>query len=63
MEETEGRRGLGSSVHEQQQEALGKGCVRNTVEWTVLPCWSSGQDSELPMQGAWVQPLVRKIDP
>ena len=24
MEETEGRRGLGSSVHEQEQEALGK---------------------------------------
>lgn len=39
---TEGRRGLGSSVHEQEQEALGKYCVKNTVAWTALPWWSSG---------------------
>ena len=28
-----------------------------------LPWWNSGQDSELPVQGAWVQSLVRKLDP
>ena len=25
--------------------------------------WSSGEDSELVMQGAWVQSLVRELDP
>ena len=28
-----------------------------------LPWWSSGWDSELPMQGAWVRSLVRELDP
>ena len=27
-----------------------------------LPLWSSGYGSELPMQGAWVQSLVRELD-
>ena len=25
--------------------------------------WSSGRDSVLPMQGTWVQSLVRELDP
>ena len=28
-----------------------------------LPWWSSGQDSEFPTQEAWVQSLVRELDP
>ena len=28
-----------------------------------LPWWSSGQDSVLLMQGAWVQSMVRELDP
>ena len=28
-----------------------------------LPWWSSGQDSARPVQGAWVQSLVRELDP
>ena len=28
-----------------------------------LTWWSSGQDSTLPRQGAWVQSLVREPDP
>ena len=32
-------------------------------EWVVgLPLWSSGSDSMFPVQGAWVQSLVRKLD-
>ena len=30
-------------------------------EWR-LPSWSSGYDSVLPMQGPWVQSLVRELD-
>ena len=26
-----------------------------------LPWWSSGQDKKLPMQGAWVQSLIREL--
>ena len=28
-----------------------------------LPWWFSGEDSTFPMQGAWVQPLVRELNP
>ena len=28
-----------------------------------LPWWSSGYDSMLPMWGAWVESLVRELDP
>ena len=28
-----------------------------------LPWWSSGEASELPRQGAWVQSLVKELDP
>ena len=28
-----------------------------------LPWWSSGYDSALPMQGAWVRFLARELDP
>ena len=28
-----------------------------------LPWWHSGSDSKLSMQGAWVQSLVRELDP
>ena len=28
-----------------------------------LPWWSDGSDAELPMQGAWVQFLVKELDP
>ena len=31
--------------------------------WEGLPWWFSGKDSELPVQGAWIQSLVRKLDP
>ena len=32
------------------------------VNWG-LPWWRSGWDSTLPMPGAWVQSLVRELDP
>ena len=35
--------------------------IRNV--WEGLPWWSSGWDSMLPMQGAWVQSLVGELDP
>ena len=28
-----------------------------------LPWWSSGWDSALPMQGAWVRSLDKELDP
>ena len=35
-----------------------------TITWVGgLPWGSSGSDSVLPVQGAWVQPLVRELDP
>ena len=34
-------------------------CPRRQEEG--LPWWSSGQDSALPMQGTWVQSLVREL--
>ena len=36
----------------------------STLKYTVigLPWWSSGKDSALPMQGAWVLSLVRELD-
>ena len=33
------------------------------ITGTGLPLWSSGQDSTLPMQGAWFSSLARELDP
>ena len=34
--------------------------IKNT--WVLgIPWWSSGLDSELPLQGVWVQPLVGEL--
>lgn len=29
----------------------------------LLPWWASGQDSMLPMQGLWFDPMIRELDP
>ena len=36
-------------------------CPLKKILWG-LPCWSSGWNSELPVQGAWVRSLVREPD-
>ena len=33
------------------------------IKISGLPWWPSGSDSRLPMQWAWAQSLVRKLDP
>ena len=34
-----------------------------TDQYVGFPGWSSGWDSKFPMQRAWVQSLVRELDP
>ena len=39
------------------------GHITKVLPYMEFPRWSSGQDSALPMQGAWVQSLVRELNP
>ena len=39
------------------------GCTGVISAHQGLPWWSSGSDFVLPLQGAWVRPLVRELRP
>ena len=38
-----------------------RGEIQEVTRMLGLPRWSSSSDSVLPLQGTWVQPLVREV--